>query len=103
MAIVAVSITPIGSGDASVSRYVAAAQRVLEEDGRVRYRLDPMFTTIEGELGTIFEIIEKMHEAVLACGAVRVSAVIKVDVRIDKEVKMEDKVASVQRQLIGSG
>lgn len=99
MAIVAVSIAPLGSGDPSVSRYVAAAERVLQEDGRVRYRLDPMFTTIEGDLSTIFEVIEKMHEAVFACGAVRVSSVIKVDDRRDKVATMEEKIVAVERHL----
>lgn len=99
MAIVAVSIAPLGTSEPGVSKYVAAAERVLREDGRVRYRLDPMFTTIEGDLHTIFEIVEKMHEAVFALGAVRVSAVIKVDERRDKLVKMEDKVSVVESLL----
>lgn len=99
MAIVAVSVAPLGTGTASVSKYVAAAERVLRDDGRVRYRLDPMFTTIEGELPVIFEIIEKMHEAVFALGAVRVSTVIKVDDRRDKEVRMEEKVEAVEALL----
>lgn len=95
----AVSIAPIGSKDPSVSQYVAVAEKVLQEDGRVRYRLDPMFTTIEGDLSTIFEIIEKMHEALFACGAVRLSTVIKVDERRDKTVRMEDKITAVENHL----
>jgi len=99
MAIVAVSVAPLGTGSASVSKYVAAAERILRSDKRVNYRLDPMFTTIEGELSVIFEIIEKMHEAVFAEGAVRVSTVIKVDERRDKQVRMEEKVQSVEALL----
>lgn len=99
MAIVAVSVAPLGTGSASVSKYVAAAERILREETRVRYRLDPMFTTIEGDLHVIFEIIEKMHEAVFAEGAVRVSTVIKVDERRDKQVRMEEKVRSVEALL----
>jgi len=99
MAIVAVSVAPLGTGSASVSKYVAAAERILRSDQRVNYRLDPMFTTIEGELHVIFEIIEKMHEAVFAEGAVRVSTVIKVDERRDKQVRMEEKVQSVEALL----
>lgn len=99
MAIVAVSIAPLGTASPSVSKYIAAAERVLQDDGRVRYRLDPMFTTIEGDLHVIFEVIEKMHEAVFAEGAVRVSAVIKVDDRRDKVVRMEEKVSVVEALL----
>lgn len=96
MAIVAVSVAPLGTGSTSVSRFVAAAERVLREDGRVRYRLDPMFTTLEGDLKTIFEIIEKMHEAVAQAGAARISTVIKIDDRRDKQAPMEAKVEVVE-------
>ena len=99
MAIVAVSVAPLGTGSASVSKYVAAAERVLRADKRVRYRLDPMFTTIEGDLPVIFELIQKMHEAVFAEGAVRVSTVIKIDERRDKQVRMEEKVQVVEALL----
>ena len=53
MAIAEVSISPMGVG-VSVSRYVVAALRVVREQHLVRYRLDPMFTTLEGELGAIY-------------------------------------------------
>jgi len=49
MAIVAVSISPVGEGT-SLSRHVAAAVRVARDQERVRVRLDGMFTTLEGDL-----------------------------------------------------
>jgi uncharacterized protein (TIGR00106 family) len=101
-AMVAVSITPVGSGSPSVSRFVAAAEAVLRRASDVRYELGPMFTTIEGELGRIFELIREMQEAVFAAGAQRVSTVIKVDERRDKDSSMEHKVAAV-RALLGDG
>ena len=84
MAIAAVSISPVGSG-VSVSEYVAAALRVAREQDRVRYRLDPMFTTLEGDLGEIYALVARMQEAVFAAGAVRVGTVIKIDDRRDRE------------------
>lgn len=98
MAIVAVSIAPSDMG-ISVSKYVAAAERALREDGRVRYRLDPMFTTLEGDLHTCLEVIEKMHDAVFAAGSKRVGTVVKIDDRRDKDAHMEDKVRSVEDKL----
>ena len=95
MAIAAVSISPVGSG-VSVSEYVAAALRVAREQDRVRYRLDPMFTTLEGDLGEIYALVERMQEAVFAAGAVRVGTVIKIDDRRDREVRMEDKVRAIE-------
>ena len=98
MAIVAVSISPLGEG-VGVSQYIAEAQKVLESQDRVRFRLDPMFTTLDGDLDEIMALIRDMQEAVFAAGAVRVSSVIKVDDRRDKEARMEEKVASVVRKL----
>ena len=48
MAIAAVSISPLGVG-LSVSEYVAAAISVLEAQDVVRWELDSMFTTLEGD------------------------------------------------------
>lgn len=99
MAIVAVSIAPLGTGETSVSAYVAKAEAVLKQYPRLRYRLDPMFTTIQGELKEIFAAIADMHEAVAEAGAVRISSVIKIDDRRDKEVPMEQKITSVEEKL----
>jgi uncharacterized protein (TIGR00106 family) len=95
MAIAAVSIAPIGEG-ISVSRHVAAALRVLRSQERVRWRLDPMFTTLEGEISEILALVQRMQEAVFAEGALRVSTVIKIDERRDRAVRMEEKVAAVE-------
>ncbi len=102
MAIVAVSISPtVGTPDegVSVSRYVARALEVVRAQQAVRYRLDPMFTTLEGDLDEIFAVIRRMQEAVFDAGAVRVGTVLKIDDRRDRTVAMEDKVRSVEEQL----
>ena len=98
MAIAAVSISPVGVGT-SVSHYVAAALAVVRAQSRVRYRLDPMFTTLEGELTDIYALVQVMQEAVFAAGAQRVGTVIKIDDRRDRAVRMEEKVASVEKLL----
>jgi uncharacterized protein (TIGR00106 family) len=98
MAIVAVSISPVGAG-ASVSAFVSAAVAVLREQDRVRWRLDPMFTTLEGEVDEIFALVRRMQEAVFAAGAVRVGTVIKMDERRDRDVRMEEKVRAVEKRL----
>jgi uncharacterized protein (TIGR00106 family) len=98
MAIVAVSISPVGVG-VSLSRYVAAAERVARGQDRIRVRLDPMFTTLEGDVGEIFALIQQMQEAVFEAGAPRVGTVIKIDDRRDRGVKMEDKLRSVEEKL----
>jgi uncharacterized protein (TIGR00106 family) len=102
MAIAAVSITPIGEG-VSVSRYVAAALEVVRRQDRVRHRLDPMFSTLEGEPADIYALVQRMQEAVFAAGAQRVSTVLKIDDRRDRRVRMEEKVEAVETRLGGAG
>ncbi len=98
MAIVAVSIAPIGAGT-SVGAYVAEALRVARAQDRVRVELGSMFTTLEGDLGEILDLVQAMQEAVFAHGAERVSTVVKIDERRDRTVRMEDKVEEVERRL----
>ena len=99
MAIAAVSISPLGVG-ISVSAYVAAALRVLERQDRVRWQLDSMFTTLEGEPEDLFKVIREMQEAVFAAGAERVGTVIKMDDRRDQPgIRMEDKVTSARSKI----
>ena len=98
MAIVAVSISPVGSG-ASVSRFVAGAIRELEAQDRVAFQLDSMFTTLEGDLDDIFALVRRMQEAVFAEGAVRVGTVIKIDDRRDRAASMQEKVQRVEALL----
>ncbi|HVP28786.1 MAG TPA: MTH1187 family thiamine-binding protein [Myxococcota bacterium] len=96
MAIVAVSIAPVGAGT-HLAPYVAAALEPLRAQSRVRWRLDPMFTTLEGELGEILPLVQRMTEAVFARGATRVSTLIKIDERRDEAATMESKLAAVRR------
>ncbi|MBF8376563.1 MTH1187 family thiamine-binding protein [Alicyclobacillus mali] len=103
MAMVAVSISPIGTGETSVSHFVAEAERVIARYPALNYRLDPMFTTIEGDLSTIFAAIQEMHEALVAMGAKRLSTVIKIDDRRDVHHSMDEKVAAVLAKLNGEG
>lgn len=101
MAIVAVSIAPLGTGSTSVSRYVAETQRVLDRHPELNAQLDSMFTTIEGELPDIFAAITEMHEALVALGAQRLSTVVKIDDRRDEGHSMAEKVAAVEKHLKG--
>ncbi len=97
MAIVAVSIAPVGAG-VSVSKYVARAVEVLEA-ADLEYELGSMFTTIEGDLDEIMSVIRDMQEAVFEEGARRVGTVIKIDDRRDRAHSITGKVDSVDSKL----
>ena len=99
MAIVAVSVAPLGTKSTSLSAYVAEAEKVLRADGRVKYKLGPMFTTLQGSLEDCLDVVRMMHESVFTSGATRVSTVIKIDDRRDTEADMAKKVRSVEEKL----
>lgn len=99
MAIVAVSVVPLGTGSTSVGSYVAAAEKTLREDGRVSYQLGPMFTTLQGDLGDCLDVVRKMHESLFEAGALRASTSVKIDDRRDRDATMESKVRSVEEKL----
>jgi uncharacterized protein (TIGR00106 family) len=102
MAIVDVTVIPVGTGTASVSTYVADIHKVLkkyENEGEIRFQLTPMNTIIEGELPVLFEVILAMHEVPFDKGLVRVCTSIRIDDRRDVKRKMEDKVERVNQLL----
>jgi len=100
MAIVQVTIVPLGTGSTSVGEYVAAVHRVLEESAeRIKYELTPMSTIIEGELDELLAIVRKMHEVPFENGAMRVSTTLTIDDRRDKQGTMKQKLLSVEEKL----
>ncbi|WP_096153416.1 MULTISPECIES: MTH1187 family thiamine-binding protein [Bacillus] len=102
MAIVDVTIIPIGTEGPSVSNYVADIQRVLkgyEEEGKITYQLTPMSTLIEGDLQQLFEVIQTIHELPFNKGIQRVATNIRIDDRRDKKATMQEKLSSVQKHL----
>jgi uncharacterized protein (TIGR00106 family) len=99
MAIVFLSITPLGTGTPSVSRYVAGVERILAAT-KLRHELTAMGTIIEGDLDEILAVIRKMHEHPFTEGAVRVSTFIKIDDRRDKpDHSIDGKLRSVREKL----
>lgn len=99
MAIVAISIAPSGTSGTSLSKYVAQALKVAARNDKVQYRLDSMFTTLEGSLHDCLEVCEEMHEELFRMGCGRVGSVIKIDDRRDKPASMEQKISSVINKL----
>ena len=62
----------------------------------VREDLEQLLATLEGDLGAIFALVQRMQEAVFTQGARRISTVLKIDERRDRAVRMEDKVAEIE-------
>ncbi|WP_105614521.1 MTH1187 family thiamine-binding protein [Vallitalea okinawensis] len=98
MAIVEISIVPLGTASTSLSSYVAKCHERLK-NSNLNYQLTPMGTIIEGDLVEIMSCINDMHEVPFAAGASRVMTNIKIDDRRDQHATMEQKVQSVNSKL----
>ncbi|MEZ4649495.1 MAG: MTH1187 family thiamine-binding protein [Candidatus Eisenbacteria bacterium] len=89
-------LIPLGVG-VSVSSYIAACERVLDEAG-LEHELHPYGTNIEGEWDQVFEAIRRCHEVVHEMGAPRIHTTLKFGTRTDRSQSMADKVRSVREK-----
>lgn len=100
MAVLEISVVPIGTQDPSVGKYVASAEEVLKNYPNVKSQITAMGTIIESDsVHELFEIAEKMHKRDFSVGAKRVFTHIALDERIDKESSIEGRVESVKQQM----
>lgn len=91
------SVIPIGA-EASVSGYVAACERVIEEAGLNR-RLHAHGTNIEGPWDEVAAVVKRCHEVLHEMGAPRVHSTLKLGTRTDREQTMGERVAKVEELL----
>ena len=99
MAMIDISVVPVGTGSPSASEFVAGAVQIVKNEPGVKYRLTPMNTIIEGDLEHLLALAKKMHDSVFAAGAARVVTTIRIDERHDKPLTMEGKVKAVEDKL----
>jgi uncharacterized protein (TIGR00106 family) len=97
--IVDFTIVPVGVG-VSLSDYIAACERVLQESG-LTYELHANGTNVEGEWEDVFAAIRSCHETLHAMGVPRIHSDIKLGTRTDRIQTMADKVTSMRKKLNG--
>ena len=86
-------IVPMGVG-VSVSKYIAACQKVIEDAG-LPHTLHAYGTNLEGEWDDVFAVVKRCHEVVHEMGAPRIHTNIKCGTRTDRVQTMDDKISSV--------
>jgi uncharacterized protein (TIGR00106 family) len=59
-------------------------------------------TNIEGEWDEVFAAIKRCHAMIHQRGAPRITTIIKLGTRIDRDQTMEEKIRSVQDKLTGA-
>jgi len=99
MAIIDISVVPVGTQSPSVSQYVAGAVRMLKNEPGIKYQLTPMNTIIEGDLQQLLSLAQRMHASAFDAGARRVVTTIRIDDRRDKPLTMDGKIEAVKEKL----
>jgi uncharacterized protein (TIGR00106 family) len=99
MAMIDISVVPVGTKSPSVSEFVAGAVKIVKNEPGIRYRLTPMNTIIEGDLEQLLSLAKKMHDSAFDAGAVRVVTTIRIDERLDKPLTMEGKIKAIEDKL----
>lgn len=96
-----IGVIPLGVG-LSLSPYVAACEKVFTEAG-LAPRLHAYGTNVEGEWDAVFAAVKRCHEMLHEMGAPRISTVIKVGTRTDRDETIAAKIGSVQSKLPPGG
>ena len=95
-----ISIYPIATRTTSASFYIAKAIESIKNIENLRYEINSMGTILESDnIDTINRATKEMIETVHNLGVSRVEVIIKIDSRRDKQVKMEEKIESIKKQL----
>ena len=89
MVVAEFSVTPVTGED--LRPYVDAAVEEVKKAG-LKYEVDALSTTIEGEVDEVFDVVRRAHNAVKSKGADRVMTELRIDdrrtgVTIEEEVE----------------
>lgn len=99
MAMMEISVIPLGTGKTSVSPYVADIFKYLHKQKGIRFELNGMGTIVTGKTEQLLKLAAALHKLPFSKGVKRVYTVIKLDERRDKDQLPIDKVDSVLKKL----
>ncbi|MGB7912368.1 MAG: MTH1187 family thiamine-binding protein [Desulfobaccales bacterium] len=98
MAIMEISVVPLGMGQTSLGDHIAALVKYLENKN-IPHELTDMGTLVHGQPETLLRMAQALHELPFQQGVKRVLTHISIDDRRDKEVSLGDKKKSVRVRL----
>jgi len=98
MALMQITIIPMGTSTPSVGDYVAGVQKLLE-DRQAEYQLCDMGTLIYGTPAELLSLAAEIHEYPFGQGVERVVTNIVLDDRRDKNVGIGEKRTAVLQRL----
>jgi uncharacterized protein (TIGR00106 family) len=98
MAIMEISVIPLGLGHPSVGDYVAELIKYLQKEN-ISHSLSDMGTLVQGDAPSLLKVAQALHELPFSRGVKRVVTHITIDDRRDKEVSLGDKTKAVKARL----
>lgn len=98
MALLEISVVPVGTNEASISDHVVEACKEAARNG-IKYQITPTSTVLEGDLRALMDVAYQMHEAGFRNGARRIISNISIDDRHDKDLTMEHAVSAVAKDM----
>ncbi|WP_456425861.1 MTH1187 family thiamine-binding protein [Desulfurobacterium sp.] len=98
MAVMEISVVPVGTGDPCVSEYVSYAYKFLKEKG-YHFQLTAMGVIVQGEVEELLQLALEIHRRPFEKGALRVVTAIKIDERKDTKLTVEGKVSKLKKSL----
>lgn len=97
MIIAEFAIFPTSEG-ISVSKYVKEVVKIIERSG-LKSETGGMSTTIEApDLKTLFNVIDKTHQALVKMGAKRIHLDLRIDHRLDREATIDTKLKAIGKK-----
>jgi uncharacterized protein (TIGR00106 family) len=98
MALLEISIVPVGTEQTSYSSVVADACREAQRNG-IPYQITPTATVMEGDVAALMDVAKKMHESAFQVGTQRVVTNLVIDERRDKPQSLAEAVSGVKEEL----
>lgn len=95
MALLEISVIPVGTQTASFSSYVSNAIQLIEQKG-LNYQVTPTSTVIEGNLQELMSVAQQIHQHAFTNGCQRVITNISIDERNDKNMSLNQQVQSIK-------
>ncbi|MDD3617780.1 MAG: MTH1187 family thiamine-binding protein [Desulfobulbaceae bacterium] len=100
MALMQITVIPMGTAKPGVGEYIADIERFLGQAG-VDHSLHDMGTVIHGKSEKLLALAHQIHQLPFSRGAERVVTQITLDERLDKDPGIGEKVLSVIKQAGG--
>lgn len=75
--LISIQIIPTVPHGENVYHYVDAAIKVIEEAG-IKYEVNPLETTMEGDMAELMAVVQKMNDTLVEKGANKIISQIKV-------------------------